>query len=96
MAADRLVVERPGRADVAPDRIQLTPGGFRRAEAVLRLHYLRLRGVQVGAVDVVAPVEQLLTLVSLGLTGVVIGQVVRRVKALAAEYAQRVNAAGKA
>ena len=44
----------------------------------------------------VAPVEQLITLVSLALTGVVIGQVVRRVKALAAEYAQRVNAQGKA
>ncbi len=44
----------------------------------------------------VAPVEQLITLVSLGLTGIVIGQVVRRVKALAAEYAQRVSGAGKA
>ncbi|MCI0357520.1 MAG: hypothetical protein L0211_03420 [Planctomycetaceae bacterium] len=44
----------------------------------------------------VAPAVQLITLVSLGLTGVVIGQVVRRVKALAAEYAQRVNVAGKA
>jgi hypothetical protein len=43
----------------------------------------------------VAPVEQLLTLVSLALCGVVIGQVVRRVKALAAEYAERVGAGGK-
>lgn len=40
----------------------------------------------------VAPVEQLITLVSLGLTGVVIGQVVRRVKALAMEYAERLKA----
>jgi hypothetical protein len=40
----------------------------------------------------VAPVEQLITLVSLGLTGVVIGQVVRRVKALSVEYAQRLAA----
>jgi len=45
----------------------------------------------------VAPVEQLLTLASLGITGIVIGQVVRRVKALAGEYAQRLAAAtGKA
>jgi len=44
---------------------------------------------------VVPPVEQLITLVSLALTGVVIGQVVRRVKALAAEYADRVNVKGK-
>ena len=43
----------------------------------------------------VAPVEQLITLVSLALTGVVIGQVVRRVKGLAAEYADRVNVKGK-
>jgi len=40
----------------------------------------------------VAPVEQLITFVSLALTGVVIGQVVRRVKALAAEYAERLGA----
>jgi hypothetical protein len=45
----------------------------------------------------VPPVEQLVTLVSLGLTGVVVGQVVRRVKSLAAEYAERLAAAkGKA
>ena len=44
----------------------------------------------------VAPAEQLVTLISLGLTGVVIGQVVRRVQALAAEYAQRVGTTGKA
>jgi hypothetical protein len=41
----------------------------------------------------VAPVEQLVTLVSLALTGVVVGQVVRRVKGLAAEYAERLAAA---
>jgi hypothetical protein len=40
----------------------------------------------------VAPAEQLVTLVSLGLTGVVLGQVVRRAKAMAAEYAQRLAA----
>jgi hypothetical protein len=43
----------------------------------------------------VPPVEQLITLVSLALTGVVIGQVVRRVKGLAAEYADRMNVKGK-
>ena len=32
---------------------------------------------------------QLITLLSLGLTGIIIGQVVRRVKAMAAEYAER-------
>jgi hypothetical protein len=37
----------------------------------------------------VAPAEQLLTLVSLAITGIVVGQVVRRVRALASEYAQR-------
>jgi hypothetical protein len=37
----------------------------------------------------VPPVTQLITLLSLGLTGIVIGQVVRRVKALAEEYAAR-------
>jgi hypothetical protein len=37
----------------------------------------------------VPPVTQLITLLSLGLTGVVIGQVVRRVKTVAEEYAQR-------
>ena len=40
----------------------------------------------------VPPAEQLVTLVSLGLTGVIIGQVVRRTKAMAAEYAQRLAA----
>ncbi len=45
----------------------------------------------------VAPVEQLLTLLSLGMTGIVAGQVVRRVKALASEYAQRMaGSQGKA
>ncbi len=41
----------------------------------------------------VAPVEQLLTLLSLGMTGIVAGQVVRRVKGLASEYAQRIAGA---
>ncbi len=43
----------------------------------------------------VPPARQLITLLSLGLTGIVIGQVVRRVKAMAAEYAQRLRAAEK-
>jgi hypothetical protein len=38
----------------------------------------------------VPPVTQLITLLSLGLTGIVIGQVVRRVKSMATEYAVRV------
>jgi hypothetical protein len=38
---------------------------------------------------------QLITLLSLGLTGIVIGQVVRRVKAMAAEYAERLAALKK-
>lgn len=37
--------------------------------------------------------RQLVTLVSLGLTGIVIGQVVRRVQGLATDYAQRLAAA---
>lgn len=40
----------------------------------------------------VAPVVQLVTLLSLALCGIVIGQVVRCVKAMAAEYAQRLQA----
>ena len=40
---------------------------------------------------VVPPATQLITLLSLGLSGVVIGQVVRRVKAIAAEYAERIG-----
>jgi hypothetical protein len=43
----------------------------------------------------VPPTRQLVTLVSLGLTGIVIGQVVRRVKGLASDYAQRLAAAEK-
>jgi len=43
----------------------------------------------------VPPAQQLITLLSLGLTGVVLGQVVRRVKAMASEYAQRLAAAEK-
>ncbi len=43
--------------------------------------------------DHVVPIhQQLVTLLSLGLTGIVLGQVVRRVKAMAAEYAERVTA----
>src|SRR5262245_46607342 len=44
----------------------------------------------------VPPTRQLVTLVSLGLTGIVIGQVIRRVKAMASDYAQRLAAAEKA
>ncbi|MDX1948454.1 MAG: hypothetical protein SFU86_23910 [Pirellulaceae bacterium] len=45
----------------------------------------------------VPPVVQLLTLLSLGLTGIIIGQVVRAVKGMAAEYAERLEAVrGKA
>lgn len=40
----------------------------------------------------VPPVMQLITLLSLAMTGIVIGQVVRRVKALAAHYAERLAA----
>jgi hypothetical protein len=40
-------------------------------------------------------IEQLLFLLSLGITGVIIGQVVRRAKALAWEYARRIGSAGK-
>ena len=43
----------------------------------------------------VPPATQLITLLSLGLTGVIIGQVVRRVKSLAEEYAQRRSAAAE-
>lgn len=41
----------------------------------------------------VPPVTQLLTLLCLALTGIVIGQVVRRVRALATDYAERLAAA---
>jgi len=43
----------------------------------------------------VSPATQLVTQLSIGLTGVVIGQVVRRVKGMAEEYAQRLAAAEK-
>jgi hypothetical protein len=43
----------------------------------------------------VPPVTQLLTLLSLGLTGIVMGQVVRQVKLMAGEYARRLAAAEK-
>jgi hypothetical protein len=42
---------------------------------------------------VVPPLTQLVTLLSLALTGVVIGQVVRRVRLLAADYADRLAGA---
>jgi hypothetical protein len=38
----------------------------------------------------VPPVEQLLTLLSLGMTGIVCGQVVRRVRGIARQYAERI------
>ena len=41
---------------------------------------------------IVAPVEQLMMLVCLGLTGIVMGQIIRRVRALADEYSRRVAA----
>lgn len=44
----------------------------------------------------VPPATQLITLLSLALTGIIIGQVVRRVKGMAGEYAQRLAAAEKA
>ncbi len=47
------------------------------------------------AVHAVPPARQLVTLLSLGLTGIVIGQVVRRVKGMASEYAQRLAAVEK-
>ena len=43
----------------------------------------------------VPPATQLVTLLSLGLTGIVIGQVVRRVRALAEDYTQRRKAAAE-
>ena len=44
----------------------------------------------------VPPATQLLTLLSLGLTGIIIGQVVRRVRGMATDYAERVNVLEKA
>lgn len=41
----------------------------------------------------VPPTRQAVTLLSLGLTGIVIGQVVRRVKSMASDYARRLAAA---
>jgi hypothetical protein len=40
-------------------------------------------------------VTQLVTLVSLAITGLVLGEVVRRVRAMATEYAERLAASGK-
>jgi hypothetical protein len=42
---------------------------------------------------VIPPVENLIVLLSLGLTGIVIGQVIRRVRALADDYAHRLGKA---
>jgi hypothetical protein len=44
----------------------------------------------------VPPTVQLVTLLSIGLTGVVIGQVVRRVKKMAEDYARRLAAVERA
>lgn len=44
------------------------------------------------AEHVVSPTQQLLTLVSLGMTGIIMGQVVRRAEQLAQEYVRRVIA----
>jgi len=43
----------------------------------------------------VPPPEQLLTLLCFGLTGIIVGQVIRRVRSLSEEYARRVGARGK-
>jgi hypothetical protein len=43
----------------------------------------------------VPPTRQLVTLLTLALTGIVTGQVVRRVKGMASEYAQRLALAEK-
>ena len=67
------------------------------------LGYLSLVGMEdaktsrwFDAQHAVPPVVQLVTLVALGLTGVVSGQIVRRVKGLAEDYARRVAAKGLA
>lgn len=44
---------------------------------------------------IVAPTTQAITLLSLGLTGIIVGQVVRRVKWIASDYAQRLAEAEK-
>ena len=41
---------------------------------------------------IVPPVEQLVMLLSLGLTGIIVGQVIRRVRGLAEDYARRMAA----
>ena len=49
-----------------------------------------------GEVDISVPrYEQLIVLVALGLTGIILGQVVRRVRHLAEDFAGRVGAAGE-
>ncbi|MDA1054808.1 MAG: hypothetical protein O3C40_30650 [Planctomycetota bacterium] len=59
--------------------------------------YLFLVGVKddewFDANHVVAPVEQIMTLACLGLTGIITGQIIRRVRALADDYSRRVAAA---
>jgi hypothetical protein len=67
------------------------------------LGYLLLVGLEDGKTSrwfdsehAVPPATQLITLLSLGLTGIVIGQVVRRVRGMASDYAERLCAAEKA
>jgi len=64
------------------------------------LGYLSLIGLAdktwFDADHVVPPATQLMTLLSLALTGVIIGQIVRQVKGMASEYAERLAAAEKA
>jgi hypothetical protein len=66
------------------------------------LGYLALVGLEdmktsrwFDAQHAVPPATQLITLLSLALTGIIVGQVVRRVKGMASEYAQRLAAAEK-
>lgn len=47
------------------------------------------------AQHIVPPPEQLLTLLCFGLTGIIIGQAIRRVRSLSDEYARRLGARGK-
>jgi len=44
---------------------------------------------------VVPPTRQLITLLSLALTGIVMGQIVRQVRGIASDYAERVAVAEK-
>ena len=42
-------------------------------------------------IHTIAPVENLIVLLSLGMTGIIVGQVIRRVRALAQDYAARLE-----